>query len=155
MPKDFERGERMSFKVTHLKVGKGKTVEENGTWTKKYYEVESVIEDEHHLESAKESIEFILDTWLKGELINKPQQPFKKTASVELPGVDLSKLPWKSYKTKQDAKENEAAWIFSNTAGAEALLATLKAKDGKARIGSADYQLQGKEKQFISRKPVK
>jgi hypothetical protein len=76
-----------------------------------------------------------------------------KTAA--LPGTDFSSLPWKSYKTKTDAKEGEAAWIFSNTAGAEALLATLKSKDGKARVGTYDYQLQGKEKQFISRKPVK
>jgi hypothetical protein len=83
--------------------------------------------------------------------------PEAKTKTAELPGSeDLSKLPWKSYKTKQDAKENEAAWIFSNCAGGEVLLATLKAKnDGKARIGTYDFQLQGNQKQFISRRPVK
>jgi hypothetical protein len=79
-----------------------------------------------------------------------------KGVATELPGSeDLAKLPFVSYKTKEPAKENEAGWIFSNTKGAEALLATLKIKDGKTCIGSFDYQLQGKEKQFISRKPVK
>ena len=81
-------------------------------------------------------------------------EPERKEANA-LPGVDLSKLPFVSYKTKEPAKENEAGWIFSNTKGAEALLATLKSKDGRARFGSFDYQLQGAEKQFIARRPVK
>ncbi len=74
---------------------------------------------------------------------------------TELPGsVDLQSLPWKSYATKQAAEKDEAGWIFANTKGAEALLATLKTKD-KAQIGSMEYSRQGPEKQFISRKPVK
>jgi hypothetical protein len=76
--------------------------------------------------------------------------------TTELPGSEkLVELPFISYKTKETAKEKEAGWIFANTKGAEALLATLKSKDGKARVGNFDYQLQGKEKQFISRKPMK
>ena len=81
-------------------------------------------------------------------------EPERKETDA-LPGVDLSKLPFVSYKTKELAKENEAGWIFSDTKGAEALLATLKSKDDKARVGSFDYQLQGAEKQFIARRPVK
>ncbi len=79
----------------------------------------------------------------------------KPAAASPLPGTDSSKLPRKSYKTKQQAEPNEAAWIFSNTEGAESLLATLKSKDGKATIDVFDYQLQGKDHQFIARKPVK
>lgn len=145
----------MSFKVEKLTITKGRTVEdkEANEWQRITYSLEMSIQNEKDIEMAKCSGEALLDMWLKGETIT--QQPSQKTASVELPGVDLSKLPWKSYKTKQDAKENEAGWIFSNTAGAEVLLTTLKSKDGKARVGTFDYQLQGKEKQFISRKPVK
>jgi hypothetical protein len=146
----------LSFKVTKLTVGKGRTVgnERDQTWTRQYYELEADIQTDHDIELAKGSLEALIDTWLKGELITPP---VKNNIEKEqpLPGTDLLKLPWKSYKTKQDAKEDEAAWIFSNTAGAEVLLATLKAKNGNANIGSFDYQLQGKEKQFISRKPVK
>lgn len=147
----------MSFKVTKLVVGKGRTVgnEKDQTWTRQYYELEAEIQTEHDIELAKGSLEALIDTWLKGELINETQRqkaPAQNTVT-ELPGADFSKLPWKSYKTKQDAKENEAGWIFSNTAGAEALLSTLKSKDGKTRIGNFGYQLQGAQKQFISRKP--
>jgi hypothetical protein len=78
-----------------------------------------------------------------------------KNEATQLPGTDFSKLPWKSYKTKETATPDEAAWIFANTQGAEALLATLKAKDGKAQVGAFEYQLQGKERQFIARKPIK
>ncbi len=81
-----------------------------------------------------------------------PKQATETTASA-LPGIDIDKLSWKSYKTKQDAKPDEAAWIFSNTEGASALLASLKSNDGKKTIGNFEYQLQGNEKQFIARKP--
>jgi len=84
----------------------------------------------------------------------KTPPPIKNEPS-QLPGTDFDKLPWKSYQTKQAAKPDEAAWIFSNAQGAEALLSTLKSKDGKATIGSSEYQLQGAERQFIARKPVK
>ena len=74
----------------------------------------------------------------------------------QLPGsFELNKLPWKSYKTKENAGPEEAAWIFAKTSGAEALVATLKTENGQAKIGSYEYQLQGKEHQFIARTPVK
>jgi len=78
-----------------------------------------------------------------------------KNYSSQLQESDLIKLPWKSYKTKQAADPEEAGWIFSNFPGAEALVSTLKAKAGKAKIGNFEYQLQGAERQFIARKPVK
>lgn len=81
------------------------------------------------------------------------KKPTSKPDTSGLPGTDVSKLPWKSYKTKQNATPEEAAWIFSNTQGAEALFATIKSNDGKKTIGNFEYQLQGPEKQFIARKP--
>ena len=65
----------MSFKVTKLTVGKGKTIgdEKDQKWLRQYYEVEATIQAENQIELAKESIETLIDTWLKGELINKPQ----------------------------------------------------------------------------------
>jgi hypothetical protein len=89
----------------------------------------------------------------KGITDTEQQEP--KSPPNQLPGTDFDKLPWKSYQTKQPAKPDEAAWIFSNAQGAEALLSTLKSKDGKAKIGNFEYQLQGTERQFIARKPVK
>jgi hypothetical protein len=71
-----------------------------------------------------------------------------------LPGTDLSSLPWKSYKTKNTAEQDEDGWIFSNVEGAEALLATLKSRGGRATIGAFEYQLQGQNK-FIARKATK
>lgn len=77
-----------------------------------------------------------------------------KAKEVTLPGSEnISKLPWKSYQTKQLAKENEAAWIFANTIGAEALTAELKTHD-KAQIGKFEYSFSGKDRQFIARKPL-
>jgi hypothetical protein len=70
-------------------------------------------------------------------------------------GSDLSKLPWRSYATKQPAGPDEAAWVFSDTKGAEALLATLKSKNGKATLGNLTYTLQGSERQFIARTKTK
>ncbi len=69
--------------------------------------------------------------------------------------TDFSDLPWKSYKTKETASTDEAAWIFSNQSNAKHLLTQLKSSGGKARIGDFEYQLQGKEGQFIARKPSK
>ena len=67
---------------------------------------------------------------------------------------NLKNLPWKSYKTKQTAAQNEEAWIFADTKGAEALLAKLKTKE-KVQIDGFNYQSSGKEMKFISRKPLK
>lgn len=79
----------------------------------------------------------------------------KGVSTTELPGSEkLAELPFISYKTKEHAKENEAGWIFANSKGAEALVSVLKTKD-KAKIGLFEYSFSGKEKRFISRKPVK
>jgi hypothetical protein len=83
----------------------------------------------------------------------KAQKQTPEKNPSDLPGTDISKLPWKSYKTKQNATPEEAAWIFSNTKEAEALLATLKSSDGKKIIGNFEYSFSGNEKQFIARKP--
>ncbi len=93
------------------------------------------------------------------ELLNKigEQQGFSDAEKKEpspLPGSDFSALPWKSYATKTDAKPDEAGWIFANTKGAEALLATVKVQS-KAPIGDFEYSFSGPEHQFISRKPLK
>ena len=80
----------------------------------------------------------------------------RKDQRNNCPGSNaLNELPWKSYKTKEKAEPTEAGWIFTKTEGAEALVATLKTNDGKAKIGNFEYQLQGPERQFIARKPVK
>ncbi len=145
----------MSFKVTRLTVGKGLTNgdEKSQTWTRQYYEIEATIEAENQIELAKNSIEALLALWLKGENLNpKPQAANRENP---LPaGTDLASLPWKSYQTKQDAKPDEAAWIFRNTEGAEVLVATLKTKD-KAQIDGMEYSFSGNEHQFISRNPAK
>lgn len=90
----------------------------------------------------------------KGDLDTEKHSPAKNEGK-QLPGTDFDKLSWKSYATKQAAGPEEAGWIFANTQGAEALLSTLKSKDGKATIGAFEYTIQGKEHQFISRNPVK
>ncbi len=78
----------MCLKVTRLTVGKGKTVgdEKDQKWTRQYYEVEAAIEAENQIELAKESIETLLDTWLKGELVSKPQEKEER--------LDFDKLFW-------------------------------------------------------------
>ena len=78
----------MSFKVTKLTVGKGRTVgdEKAGEWTKKYFEIEAVIEDEHVLEMAKGSLEALLDSWVSGKSLTQEDKP----------KYDLSKIRWES-----------------------------------------------------------
>ena len=78
------------------------------------------------------------------------------TQTAELPaGVDIAGLPWKSYKTKEVAKPEEAGWIFSNIKGAESLVSLLKIKGEKCVVGEFEYQIQGDKGQFIARRPVK
>jgi hypothetical protein len=83
-----------------------------------------------------------------------PSNENKQTQQL-LGSTDFNQLPWKSYKTKEKAEPTEAAWIFSKTSGAEALLATIITNGGKAQLGIFEYQLQGSERQFIARKPIK
>ncbi len=106
----------------------------------------------HRIEQLSEIINKVGEA--KGYSDTAKTAPTKKDYS-QLQDTDLTKLPWKSYKTKQAADPEEAGWIFSNTQGAEALVSTIKAKDGKAKIGNFEYQLQGAERQFIARKSVK
>jgi len=80
----------MSFKVTKLTVGKGKTTsnEEQDEWNKLYFEVEALIEDERQIEMAKSSLEALLDMWLKGESVVQPQE------QVPVSKYDMNKIKW-------------------------------------------------------------
>lgn len=75
----------MTFKVVKLTVGKGKTTsdEKAGEWNRQYFEAEAVIEDESQLELAKNSLEALLDMWLKGESLQS-----------EKPSWDPAKIKW-------------------------------------------------------------
>jgi hypothetical protein len=78
----------MSFKMTKLTVGKGKTTgnEKAGEWIKRYYEIEVSIEDEHDVEIAKASVEGLIDGWLTGTSIMEtqaqPQKPKEAKSAV-------------------------------------------------------------------------
>ena len=81
----------MTFKVTRLIVGKGKTIgnEKQSEWNRQYYELEATIEDESQLEMAKVSLETLLGMWLKGESISaEPQQPKPKWDSNKIKWVE-------------------------------------------------------------------
>jgi hypothetical protein len=64
----------MGVKITRITVGKGKTTgdEKTGEWNRCYFEVEAVIQDESQLEFAKDSLEALLDLWVKGESLTEP-----------------------------------------------------------------------------------
>ena len=69
---------------------------------------------------------------------------------------DLDKLPWKSYQTKQlTTNPKEAAWIWANARGAEALAEQMKQHNGKVSVSGMEYMFSGQTQQFISRKPSK
>jgi len=76
----------MSFKVSKITIGKGKTTtnEKQSEWIRRYYEAEVIIEDEHQIELAKESVEALLDTWLSGKTISHEEKP----------NYDPSKIKW-------------------------------------------------------------
>jgi hypothetical protein len=77
----------LTFKVFKLIVGKGKTItdEKQNEWTKQYYELDATIEDEGQLELAKNSLESLIDMWLKGENVS-PEKP--------KPKWDPAKIKW-------------------------------------------------------------
>ena len=137
--------------------GKGKTLRPGDAeeWTKEYYEVEVAIEDPAELEVAKANLTGLIDGWLSAS------KPAAKSPAP-LPQLDpdeLAKLPWKTYKTKEDCKPDEAGWIFRNTQGAETL-ADLIEKQGNGvtvHIGLHKFEVRfsGANKQFIGRAPVK
>jgi hypothetical protein len=106
----------------------------------------------HRIEQLNEILNRVGE--VKGYL--DPEKASHQTANEPNQATtDFDRLPWKSYKTKQDAKTDEAAWIFANTKGAETLLATLKSNNEKVQLGNFEYSIQGPERQFIARKPVK
>ena len=78
---------------------------------------------------------------------------------TKIPQVDLGELeqlPWVAYKTKEPAAKGQAAWIFTNTKGAEELVKGLRAAaDHTLDLGEYTFQLQGKDLAFISRRPRK
>ena len=91
----------MSFKITKLKVGKGRTVsdEKQGAWNKQYLEVEATVEDERDVEQAKNSIESLLDLWLSGQNVN--------AQALEKPVKDLAKLPFDADKIQWQNRKGE------------------------------------------------
>jgi hypothetical protein len=139
------------LKVERIVVGKGKSVPHDGPegeWSKVYYQLEAVPAEGEDVQATRMSLEGILDQWLSVEA--KPE--------AEIPKLDLAELdelPWTTYKTKMPAKEGEAGWIFANTKGAEELARAMQKCEGKLELGAYEYRFSGKEKQFITRKPVK
>jgi hypothetical protein len=139
------------LKIERIVVGKGKSVPHDGPegeWSKVYYQLEAVPVESEDVQAVRMSLEGILDQWLSVEA--KPE--------VEIPKLDLAELdqlPWTTYKTKEPAKEGEAGWIFANTKGAEELAKAMRKSEGKLELGAYEYRFSGKEKNFITRKPVK
>jgi len=139
------------LKVERIVVGKGKSIlvdGPDGEWNKVYYELEAVPAEGEDFQAAKVRLESILDKWLSVEA--KPEGEIPKLDLAE-----LDQLPWTTYKTKEPAKEGEAGWIFANTKGAEELVKAMQKCEGKLELGAYEYRFSGKEKNFITRKPVK
>jgi len=139
------------LKIERIVVGKGKSVPHDGPegeWSKVYYQLEAVPAGSEDVQAVRMSLEGILDQWLSVEA--KPE--------AEIPKIDLAELdqlPWTTYKTKEPAKEGEAGWIFTNTKGAEELAKAMQKSEGKLELGAYEYRFSGKERNFITRKPVK
>ncbi|MCJ7762032.1 hypothetical protein MUP38_01085 [Candidatus Bathyarchaeota archaeon] len=138
-------------------VGKGKTSRPGDAeeWSKEYYEIEASIEDSAELESARANLCGLIDGWLSAH-----KQPATSAPKMNQPNSqEFEKLPWKTYKSKEDCKPDEAGWIFTNTQGAEALADLIKkqGKDAVVQIGAYkfDVKFSGAEKQFIGRAPAK
>jgi len=145
------------MKIERLRIGKGKTVgdEKSGEWTREYYELEIAIEDPGELEVTRANGIGLIDGWLSAS------KPASKP-TPQLPQLDpdeLTKLPWKTYRTKQDCKPEEAGWIFRNTKGAEALADLIEKQDKGAIVQMGPHKFEvkfsGEQKQFIGRAPVK
>jgi hypothetical protein len=80
------------------------------------------------------------------------ETPLRAKAQLELSPEQLEKLPWKPYR-----EGHRAAWIFANTKGAEKLYKLIKeSQTGKVPIGGFEYKIsKGKDREFISRNPIK
>lgn len=91
----------MSFKISRITVGKGKTKgdEKKGEWDKQYYEIEALIEDERSVELAKGTIESMLGLWLSGQTTApkastlQTLEPSEGNNKTELP-YDPEKITW-------------------------------------------------------------
>jgi hypothetical protein len=109
---------------------------------------------QYRIERIDELLNKVGETKGFAENITTEEKP-----APQLDPDDLAGLPWKTYKTKEPAKPDEAGWIFRNIKGAEAL-ADLIEKQGKGThvlIGSQkfEFSFSGADRQFIGRKPSK
>ena len=120
------------------------------------YEISMLIIERNTCNYKAEQITELLNKIGESKGLTNTAPSNKKEQTQQYPGSnDFNELPWKSYKTKEKAEPTEAGWIFSKTAGAEVLLSTIKNNGDRTQIGLFEYQLQGPERQFIARKPVK
>ena len=136
----------MCFKVTRLTVGKGKTVgdEKDQKWTRQYYEVEAVIEAENQIELAKESIETLLDTWLKGELVNKPQEKEER--------LDFDKLFWEKKQGEKGEYEQTSEKANGNCDLWKQLKAKVKEHKGFWQNGGYKFWFHQQDENVIDRR---
>jgi hypothetical protein len=146
-------------KINEITVSMGRTRRPSDAeeWVREEYTLKGAVEDEAELEAARGHMRGLIEGWLAAPV----SKPVAKTPAP-LPQLDpdvLAKLPWKTYKSKEDCKSDEAGWIFRNTKGAEAL-ADLIHKQGNSvtvQIARTSFEVRfsGAEKQFIGRAPVK
>jgi hypothetical protein len=139
------------LKIERILVGRGRSVPTDGPegeWLKTFYQVEAVLDEGEDPKAVRLSLERMLNRWLSGEA-----EPKAKVPKLDL--AELEELPWTTYKTKERAKEGEAGWIFANTEGAEELVKAIQRSEGKLELGPYEYRFSGKERQFITRRPLK
>ena len=124
----------MSFKVTRLIVGRGRTTsdEKQSEWNRQYYELEAIIEDEHQLELAKSSLEALLDIWLKGETVAQPSAvAVKPSTVVEKPSYEIEKIRWEQAQGTSGPYEKSTD---VNSLDFKALLADVQKHGGKMTV---------------------
>lgn len=152
-------------------VGKGRTIERNGVWEKKYIELEvdtSSYADALKVEEAVKRTESFID-----QLLQRPDYPAEATSGLGVPKIDLANLdecPWQTYQ-KKPAKPVQPAWIknpvqFTGWKDPPKVLIELvkalhKTADKKLVLGDMEYSFSGKDKDtekprpmFVSRQPV-
>ncbi len=124
----------MSFKVTKLTVGKGRTIsdEKAGEWTRQYYELELTIDDEHSLELAKASVEGLIDGWLTGTSTDLAAKQGTQTRS-EPPESETTEdgIVWVADTGPKGLYEKSED---INNPRFQALLRTLQAHEGKMML---------------------
>jgi hypothetical protein len=144
-------------RVTELILTKGKIVRagEAEEWCRVEYSLKAVVECEEEVQVVKAQMEGLVDGWLTAGA------PVTSRSEKSLPQLDpdeLAKLPWKTYKTKEPCKFEDAGWIFTNTLGAEPLVGLIEKQGNGARVQIGPHKFEcsfsGKERQFIGRKIV-